>query len=608
MALAGKTRTRTAYGLAALVLAAVAAFFGLRLALRPLLLHALSSALGARVTAEGPVTLRAGTGGPVLGLEGVRVRTSPGAPDLATLRRAEIALPWSALFAVREVREARLQGLRITLQRDAAGHANWPAPRREGSGQAPRIDHIFVQDGAIRVQDGLQQQSFQGAVATDGSATPELVVQGAGASSGGPWRLRLASPAKLASGADRPLDARLELDGSDGRSTAAFRGRLSAAGDLVGSVEAAGPDLHEFARVLHLSLPHTPRYSLSTELRRPVRQPGREVVLDSLAGRVGASDVQGRITIDPQPNGRRLGGELHTRSLRMSDLLDVASGGELTRQPPRAGRLLPDGRINLAPLRQLYGALRFDARSVQSGQIRSLAMTVHFDGGRVSVDPLRLGLGGGRAEGRFTLDGRRAVPAIGLGLRLEGVTAAQLLASRSLPFNAALHVETELQGSGSSLYAAAAHSSGRLRITLGSGHVGALQAAALTADLAQGLSGLFHHSQQTVALRCARADFAVQDGLARAEMLRLVTDAGAASGTGALDFRTESMDLLLRPLPPAPQLTAVRLQGPLTHPHAELTATGGARQVIGTALHVLAHGSAKAAGGDRAPAEDGCAG
>ena len=320
------------------------------------------------------------------------------------------------------------------------------------------------------------------------------------------------------------------------------------------------------------------------------------MLLEALAGRIGSSDGRGSLTITPDPAGQRLDGALRSRSLRMSDLFAVASGGQLTRAH-RSGRLLPDAAINAAPLRKLVGELHFSADSVQAPTtptIRSLQTRITFNRGRVAADPLVLDLARGRAILHFVLDGRGSVPHVRFDADIQHADTADFMKTKAAraPLQAAFVGDIQLQGAGASLAEAAGHASGSLRMRALNGRLPQTQAAVLSADFVHGVASLLSKTPRDIAMRCAVASFQVVDGEARATSLKMSTDLGGVTGYGRLQPEDRDRGHDAAALGPAGHRCHVRAHRTdlLIHPHATLALdnpTGIVRHAVTGLLHPL---------------------
>lgn len=574
------SRLQMALASAAVVLAFAVAALGVAVTvgMRGLVLSTLSARLGRPVHAAGAVSVRATPAGLDIDIDGLRVDqpawAGPGA--LATAPHLQVRLPWTALLGDGRLSALRLDAPTLALKRDATGRATWTVGKHGGTGHLPTIDRLVVSGGELDLTDAQRALSFRGSLATnDSSGGDRLRIAGAGLSRGDPWRLELSLPARLGGSQPLDIDMRLGLDTAAGRSALQLDARLTRAdgGRLDGRLASTGPNLHDLSQLLHVPLFRTPPYALQARLeatRRAVR-------LTGLSGRVGASDLEGAITVTPRPDGRRIDAQVRSRSLRISDLFSVASGGQLiTRQVP--GHLFPDAQIHPAPLRSLTGEIDYAAAYVQPPTIptiRSLRLRATFDHGLIATDPLAMTLAEGRMTTRFVLDARRAVPRMRFDASLQRADSAEFTrAAPSPPAQAIFDATAHLQGDGLTLPQAITDASGAVALRARGGRLQRMQADILSAQVVDGLITLLARDTGSARLVCGAADLTVSRGVARTTRLDLATDIGAVSGHGDIDLGGETLDLTLQSGAPGhggKGPTSVHLTGPLAHPKVSLS-------------------------------------
>ncbi len=551
------------------------------------------------------------------GLEARFARLHVGRPrwagpgDTLVAARGRVRLPWTSLLGGPPAADlVEVDGLDLRLRRDAAGRADWNDKASNGRLSVPlQVRRLLLTHGRLRFEDAGPGVSLDAAVSADPDAPGGLGlhVDGAGRVKDQPWSLALRAPAARLGGRE-PLPFAADL--AQGPTRLHVKGEVPAVLDLGrvhGTVRGSGPDLHDLAPLLHVPFPHLVDYALST---RFVREEGR-VRLEDLQGRVGRSDVRGALTVALSPGERRVDGRLDSRSLRVGDLLAVVTGGQAgtprpggsaspvpartpSRARPRTGGLIPDLAIGAEQLRPLTGRVVFVAASVQPTvmALRRLTLNVRFEHGLVVIDPLDLGLPRGDARLLLRLDARGSTPALSLDATLRDASAVDLF-GRGLahaPLQASFDGRVRLAGRGATLHAAAASSSGRADFTARSGKIQRRAAQVLGADFGGALISLVTRDRSDLPLRCARADFTVRDGRARADRLDLVTAAGRVTGEGYVDLRSERLSLVLRGRAARPGLVrakaVVTLEGPIRAPRARLD-PGGALGLLRTFASVL---------------------
>ena len=590
--------------------ALVAGGAGLALALGGAGLAALAHAPGAvaayasarlhrRVALDRGATVRFAAGGVEVAFRGAHIGRPgwAGPGDALTIESGRARFTWSSVLRLRALADAvELDHPVVTLTRDAQGRPDWTASAGSASLAQPIVvRRLTITHGRLAYTDASTGVRLDATVTADPDATDGmgLHVDGQGAADSGPWRLAFRSSAVgLGERAPVPLQAQVV----QGPSRFAFRGELPPeldAAHLHGALESSGPDLHDLARLLRIPFPHTAPYRLQARLERA----GPALRLLAIRGRTGATDMTGDLTVTQARDGRRIDGAFHTPDLTLGDLLVLVTAGQAgTGRPSHAGgALIPDVKVNAAPLRPLTGAVTLDAPQVRPTggmAIRSLQLTARFDRGRVSASPLRLGLPRGALRLELGLDVRGREPAVSVDAGLEDASTVDLLgpAGARAPVRARLDGRIRLSGAGPTLHAAAAAASGFASLRGRGGAVGRVDAQALGGDLRGAFASLLSRQAGALPLRCLAADFDVSGGRARSRRLVFATAAGRVTGSGVIDLRTETLDLSLRGEPAQSGVTQphsyVRVSGPLAHPRAELRA-GGLGGLIGTLLSVV---------------------
>lgn len=467
----------------------------------------------------------------------------------------------------------------IHLSRDRSGRPDWASgPDASALSQPLTVGRLKITDGRVLYDDAEHGTRLDATVSADPDAADGmgLHVDGGGVSQLGPWRISFRAPA-VAFGDRRPYPMRLSLRQAPSRFD--FAGELPPGLDIQhihGVIDGSGADMHDLSRLMLVPFPHTAPYRISASLKRE----GSVFRLSQIRGRTGSSDVTGALTVSQEARGRRLEGAFTSPDLAMGDLMVLITAGQSgTGRPHKAGGgLIPDIKVNAAPLRKLTGAITFEAPHVQPAggmAIRALKLKATFDHGRVGAAPLVLALPRGSTVWTIGLDTRTAVTGLDLDLALHDAATPDLFGASAAhaPLAARIDGRIRLRGSGATLHAAAAASSGSASLT-GRGAVERTDAAVLGGDLRGAFASLLSHEKAAVRMNCLVGDFAVAGGKARASKLVFATSAGRVQGEGGVDLGAETLNFTLRGDPVHPGLvkpgTYVTVTGPLAHPHAEL--------------------------------------
>ncbi|WBV41703.1 AsmA family protein [Pseudoroseomonas cervicalis] len=220
--------------------------------------------------------------------------------------------------------------------------------------------------------------------------------------------------------------------------------------------------------------------------------------------------------------------------------------------PPGPRRVIPALPVDPAPLRGFDAQLALTVAEALAGGVtyRDLRATMKLGNGLLAVEPLSLGLPGGRLSGRLGLDGSGEVPRLSLALRHEGsgLDLRPLLQAYGLPAQASgrLELEADLSGSGADTRQIAASGNGTLALAMANGQVDNRLIATLAGDLRRLLLPNAP-SEGGTALRCLALRLQLRDGIARPQAMLVETSLADVVGSGEFDLREERLALRLLP-------------------------------------------------------------
>ncbi len=511
-------------------------------------------------------------------------------PQLVQARRAEVHVRLLPLLLHRriELPLVKLSQPRLGLQAEADGRRTWSlgGDTRDGS-NVPAIGSFIVDQGeahyVARHQGADVRLRFALAPEAGGSPLP-LRFEAAGRWRDQPFEARGRTGDVLAlSGGElqRPFPA--QVDATAGGTRLRADGRLASLATLDGTeadVRLEGPNLGALYQLLGVALPDTPRYAVAAR----VSQQGGRWQVAGIDARLGRSDFAGDLAY-AAAEGRTplLTGALRSRLLDFEDLAPViglrddaprpagkaaVQGAAKARAAPAkttrtAGRkVLPDAPVDLARLRSLDADVQLDAARVVNAKglpLERIRTHVQLRGGVLVLDPLDLGVAGGRLAGRMRLDGTGPQPQAQLRLDARGLELARLLPAVETSRNSfgRLQGEVELQGRGASVAQLLGGADGHLALLMGQGQI-----SNLLLELA-GLDGgeilkFFLGGDRRVPVRCAAVAFDVQRGVAASRALLLDTSDTVFIGDARIDLGREALDVVVKPQPKDTSILSLR--------------------------------------------------
>jgi hypothetical protein len=234
--------------------------------------------------------------------------------------------------------------------------------------------------------------------------------------------------------------------------------------------------------------------------------------------------------------------------------LGSAGGGDAA---PAAGSLL-GAPLPTAWLRRAdaEGDLRVERLEGLAAEPAGLRSGVELKDGRLRLQPLRLELAGGAAEGSATVEAADGGPPR-LGLRLEaegGLQLGPLLAAFGAGGEVTGTVGTasvDVRGRGATLREIAAGLDGAARFRIADGSVRVPGLAQLSMGLVETFGAVLGIGGDAGAtpVACAVGDLPVRDGVVHAERLVMVTPRVAITGEGVVRLGEGTLRLTLVPRP-----------------------------------------------------------
>ena len=594
--------------IATLAVAVILAFFDWNLIRDPIARLA-SARLGRQVQIEGNLRVHLWSLKPNATIENLRIGNPAwaGPGQTATFGRVVVQVELLPLLRGRKVlSRLELQDPVINLRRDLQGRASWDFSngRSKAPVRLPAIRRLIVEGGLLNLLDERRKLTLKAqfsAMEVRGSADHGFHLSGQGVMNGADFRLTLGGGPLLNIDPDKPYPFTADIRAGPTRVRA--NGALATPfdfGHLTVDLSAGGGDLGDLYDLTGIPFPNTPPYQLKGRLVRTLR----DYRIDNLSGRVGDSDISGRLAVSTAKTRPYLSADLRTRSLDFDDLAAIFGGppstgsGEtasptqvaMSRSMNAQRRLLPDATLKVARIRALDADVRYRVTSIHDAilPLRAADVTVKLDQGLLIAQPLVFDLPQGRISGRIGLDARPAVPITDVDISVSNARLEQLIpikdttAGGGQPFTGALVGRIKLRGVGDSVHRAAAHANGQVSLIVPQGQIRRAFAELIGIDLTKGLGLLFAKNQETTPIRCAIADFKAVDGLLVAD--HLVFDTGPVLGTGhgTVDLGRERIDFTLRGQPKQFRLVRIRapirITGPITAPKVGIEKSGALMQ------------------------------
>jgi uncharacterized protein involved in outer membrane biogenesis len=522
---------------------------------------------------------------------------------------------WPLLVGRVTVPQLYAERPRLLLERNVHGVGNWSladAPRDCPPGECRsrlRVLQLLVKEGRLRFREPTYETSIDAhldsvAPATDDALAP-LVFSGEGTYRSARFELEgvVDSPLALRDGAQPyRLDVRARAGDTHARASGLLAEPLQIQ-EVSLEFELQGTNLADLYRFAGIVLPMTPPYSLRGRLRRS----GNRFAYEDFSGTVGDSDLAGDAWF--QIGGQRPGltADLKSDVIDFDDLAGFVGGtpgtgaGETDSAEQRrqagtqkaTGRLLPVRPVDLDRLRAMDADVRLAAARVDARRLPLESMQAHLvlKDGVLKIEPFAFAAAGGQLDSIVQVDARHDPASFALDLRLRDLQLPQLMPRVKQMRDALGSISgvIKLQGEGNSAAKVLGSADGQFGMIMGPGRMSNLLLEVAGLDIAEALAFVIGKDRQ-VRLRCAYADFGLEDGVATARSVAVDTTDTALLLRGEIDFRDESLDLTLVPKPkdasPVSIRTPIRIRGTFADPDVDLK--GGPLLLRGAAVAALA--------------------
>lgn len=577
-----------------------------------------SAALNREVAIDGD--LRVHLGNPIrIHLEGLRVANAEWAQDrtMAEIQALDATLRlWPLLRGDWELPELKIQGPKLILEKNDKGEANWnfgppnaekevakEAATPDDRGDIPVIERLLIADGRLRYRDPTSDIDIDNSIntATGGNDSDNVQLNGKGNFAGKPFTLAVEGGSLLYL-RDDPKPYPLKIDAAVGKTKGHIEGSVGEPVKMEGvdlSVALSGDDMAEIFPIVGIPTPKTRPYSISGHLGRE----GKVWTFRGMNGKVGESDLSGDVLVDTGGDRPMVKADLTSNRLAALDLAGFigASPRGADDYPTRGnGRIIPATPIPVEKLRNTDMDVHLRGKRVEApfAPLEGLDMKVRLVNGDLHVDPLTLGIGGGKIAGTVQVDGRGKVPAMRTNLDIRAMKLSSFFSETSFAGQVGGTVAGRIQlaGTGKTVADLLATSDGKIGVAVDGGRVTSLAVKGLKTNILETL-GVVISGSKPMPFNCLVGNMSVQNGIAQVEALVLDTPETLVTGKGRISLRNEAMDLRIVGDSKSPQVFAthvpVLVGGTLGDPDigvdpTESAARGAAAVALGVLLTPLA--------------------
>lgn len=504
----------------------------------------------------------------------------------------------------------QMDGPLITMLQMEDGADNWtiaaPALPAGGQGSASNltIGDVVIKDGKARLEAPRAGADVAMTITTGDSAPRNITIDASGSYAHLPITAHIVGGTLLSLRDAVPYPIAAELVNGDTKVSlkGTLRDPLALAGADIDLV-IAGQDMAALSPLTGLPIPKTPPYRLAGKLDFG----DRLIKFSAFVGRVGNTDLEGDLAVDPRPASPVLSGSLTSKSVDMQDLGGFVGStpGRVTtpgqtqeqvaevRRAEASSQLLPNTPIEIPRLRaaDVHILYRGDHISGRNVPFESLAAKLDIEDGHIHLEPARVAVGGGQVTATIDLNPDGDTLASSFDAKIEHVDIGRVLQSTGLGSgHGVMDGSVKLRGSGNSVAAIVGHSDGNLSLNMsGAGDVNALLLDLSGLQFGRAVLSALGIPDKEV-LRCIIVDATMRQGVAATTRLVIDTSAHIVTGGARADFVREVMDMHLRTdakhFTIGSLSTPIRIAGPFKHlsigPEAgELAVRGGAAVGLG---------------------------
>ncbi|MCC2972232.1 AsmA family protein [Massilia sp. IC2-476] len=517
------------------------------------------------------------------------------AQDTGSARQFSFSVnPFALLSRTINIPLLRFDGPRVDLLRTDETHNNWTFKRKEEKSRwTLDLERVVLTDGVVHIKDAVTKADVTAHVRTldrdprYGVAwTLDGTYNGARVEGGG-------KAGAVLSLKQQSTPYPVQADMRSGKTRIAVEGTVTRPSKLAAidlKLELAGPSMDQLYAFTGVVLPTTGPFTTSGRLTGTLgdEENGKRAsrwVYDGFKGKVGSSDIGGRLeyaTGQPRP---KLSGNVRSQQLVFADLAPLIGADSNAAKKERnadvvqpSGKVLPVEEFKTARWNKLDADVRFSADRIvrdTAFPINKLSTHLKMDNAVLNLEPLEFGMAGGTVRSNIRLDGRGREGSKAIKAQAK-VTARKIEIKKLFPkieqlqaSVGSISVDANLTAQGNSVASLLAGSNGELKTLISQGQVSKMMLEMMGLNVANiVITKLFGDKQ--VQLNCMASDFAVTNGIARTRYFVIDTKEALVNVAGAINLADEQMDLRIDPKTKGLRLISLRspfyVRGPFSKP------------------------------------------
>ncbi len=316
-----------------------------------------------------------------------------------------------------------------------------------------------------------------------------------------------------------------------------------------------GPDFAQAMAFLGVAVPRTRTYRATSNLTKV----GGDWRFTRIAGRFGASDIAGLMTISMPKQRLRIDADLSTQRLDIVDAgpfigydPDKLAAGKVAETVGGTPRLLPDGRLDNDALQRFDAHVDYRIATVRAPSlpVSDIALTLDLQRAVMKLSPLTMAVAGGRLASDIMIDARARPVRTRYDIRLAPTPMGTLLGRFGVEQSGTtgtIKARVELTGRGDSVRQSLATSDGRIAIILPRGSFWTRNVQLSELDIGTFVQKMFERKlKEPVQINCGLIGFTVRNGIAAADPILIDTTKNVMIARGGFSFRNEAIDMAFR--------------------------------------------------------------
>ena len=514
--------------------------------------------------------------------------------EMANIKQIAFSLnPYALLKKNIEIPVLSFDSPVISLMRNDEGQNNWTF--RNDNQTSPwqlKLQRVVLSQGRVHLVDAIRHADV----------TADINTLDADPIYGMAWQLHGKLGNEAVSGAGRtgavlslqqqavpyPIMARVLV----GKTLIAVEGTLTKPSDLAAMdmhLKVSGVSMDRLYAISGIYLPETPPFATEGHLIGMLDPHGSRWIYDDFSGKVGASDIGGRLeyqSMHPRPllSGAVVSHELHFADLAPLIGADSKSSkimrGAATVQP--ANKVLPIEPFKTERWLSIDSDIKFSADKIIRNKalpISRLMANVHLHDGVLSLLPLDFGIAGGNLSSNITLDGsgksgKNAIKAI------MKVTARHLHLNQLFPTFKPLQAsigeingDASLSAIGNSIASLLGASNGEIKLLINQGTVSKLLLEEMGLNIGNVILTRLT-GDKPVKLNCMATDWDVTNGLMQTRSFIIDTEDAIIDVSGNIDLKQEQLNLTINTNSKGVRILSLRaplyVRGSFKQPHVRV--------------------------------------